>query len=173
MAGSFWWSAPFQEPSRSSLKSHLNKQEAPSALTQEITRVWGGLCQKENNFLIRTGEIKTGLLSECSLIFQQRVRKTLVLISSLCMCSKSNSCMLIFHRASVSVKLARKWFTVYWLQILNLYFVNGIDKKNGSLLPFSSLPISFLLHLGRDLSVGTKRSVYMYCSGTYLPPRSL
>ena len=40
----------------------------------------------------------------------------------------------------------------------SLYFVNGIDKKNGSLLAFSSFSISFLLHLGRNLSVGTWRS---------------
>lgn len=61
-----------------------------------------------------------GLLSECSLIFQQGVRGNLVLICSLRLCSKRNSCMLIFHRASVSMKLARMWFTVYWLQIWNL-----------------------------------------------------
>lgn len=65
-------------------------------------------------------EEKTDVLSKCSLIFQQEVERNLALISSLCMCSKRNSCMFIFHRASVSMKLARKWFTVYWLQILNL-----------------------------------------------------
>lgn len=63
---------------------------------------------------------KMGLLSECSLIFQQGVRRNLALIAILCSCSKMNSCMLIFHTASESMKFARKWFTVYWLQILNL-----------------------------------------------------
>lgn len=39
----------------------------------------------------------------------------------------------------------------------SFYFVNAIDKKNGSLLAFSSFLIFFPLHPGRDVFVGVER----------------
>lgn len=85
---------------------------------------------------------KLGLSSGCSLIFQQGVRRNLALISSLCLCSKRNSCMLIFHRASVSMKFAKKWFTVYWLQIPNLCsLLMELIRKMG--LSWLLLPLLF------------------------------
>lgn len=89
--------------------------------------------------------------------FSKELAKNPMLISTLWTCRKRNSCLIIFQRASVSMKLAMKWFTVYWLQILNLCILL-MELIRKMVLHWLFFPISFPLHLGRDLSVGRKRS---------------